>query len=193
MFCIACEFLKGLGKTVMDGHFSQTDLAGNLNCVTISVTSFKRLNLSASRGYVCDHTQVTELLGRSKERTSVRCLAWCLLACGHSFPPCLSPPTPTMAWRSSRKTLQTPRASLFLVSLRLSPRRPLGVTFNSLLICSRTETTHVCINQKVSFISPSPAERKGRQLGLALGEQRPDPGLPGVRPVGGQEVLGEAA
>lgn len=79
MFCIACEFLKGLGKTVMDGHFSQTDLAGNLNCVTISVTSFKRLNLSASRGYVCDHTQVTELLGRSKERTSVRCLAWCLL------------------------------------------------------------------------------------------------------------------
>lgn len=50
------------------------------------------------------------------------------------------------------------------------------------------ETTQVCINQKVSFISPPPAERAGRQLGTEVGEQRPGPGLQVVRPAGGQEA-----
>lgn len=59
-------------------------------------------------------------------------------------------------------------------------------------ISSRIETTQVCINQKVSFISPPPAEGEGRQLGAALGEQGPDPGLQERRPAGGQEALGEA-
>lgn len=54
------------------------------------------------------------------------------------------------------------------------------------------EATPVCINQKVSFISPPPAEGEGRQPGTALEEQAPDPGLQEVRPVGGQVALGEA-
>lgn len=73
------------------------------------------------------------------------------------------------------------------------PERFLGGNFNSPPIISRTETTQVCINQKVSFISPPPAEREGRQLGPALGEEEPDPGLWEPRPLGGQGALAEAA
>lgn len=54
------------------------------------------------------------------------------------------------------------------------------------------ETTQVCINQEVSFISPPPADGKGRQPGTALEEQGPDPGLQEARPVGGQVAPGEA-
>lgn len=47
--------------------------------------------------------------------------------------------------------------------------------------------------RKSAFISPSPAEREGRQLGTALGEQGPDPGLQESEPAAGQEALAEAA
>lgn len=47
--------------------------------------------------------------------------------------------------------------------------------------------------RKSAFISPPPAEGEGRQLGTALGEQGPDPGLQESKPAAAQGSLAEAA